>query len=57
MNDDLFEIIRILNELNLQNNVILIGSWVELFYQNLIDHYFSQFVTHDIDFLIMRPVL
>ena len=56
MNADLLKIIKILNELNLYKNVILIGSWVEYFYSDLIENYQSQFVTQDIDFLIQRPV-
>lgn len=56
MNDDLLKIIKILNELGLNNNVILIGSWVEFFYKDLISNYYSQFVTQDYDFLIKRPV-
>ena len=56
MNNDLLNIISILNELGINNNVILIGSWVEFFYKDLIKNYYSQFVTQDYDFLVKRPV-
>ena len=55
-NKTLMEIISIINQLNLQNTVILIGSWAEFFYQRLFERYYSSFKTLDTDFLIKRPV-
>ena len=54
MNNDLLNIISILNELGINNNVILIGSWVEFFYKDLIKNYYSQFVTLNLNFIKME---
>ncbi len=55
-NETLMEVINIINKLNLQNTLVLIGSWAEYFYQRLFDRYYSSFRTLDTDFLIRRPV-
>lgn len=48
------EVLKIINELEINDFVILIGSWVELLYEenDIISEFQSNLKTKDIDFLI-----
>lgn len=54
MKDFFEEVLQIINELRVDDFVILIGSWVELIYEenNIISDFQSNLKTKDIDFLI-----
>lgn len=54
--ETLMNVLDIIMELNLQESVILIGSWDEYFYERLYEGYFASIRTLDTDFLIRRPV-
>ena len=49
-------VVHAINDCDLQDNMILVGSWCEFFYQDLFDTYTSNMKTRDHDILIKRPV-
>ncbi len=49
-------LVKAINDNDLQNNMVLIGSWCEYFYQDLFESYITNMMTRDHDILIRRPV-
>ena len=54
--DTLMKVLDLIMELDLQESMILIGSWDEFFYERLYNGFSATFRTLDTDFLIRRPV-
>lgn len=49
-------LVKAINECNLEDNMILVGSWCEYFYQDLFKSYVSNMKTRDHDILVKRPL-
>lgn len=45
---------KIFDELSILDEVILVGSWVEMFYEKEFSSYLTTMKTYDIDFYIRR---
>lgn len=50
--NNLYKLIKIINVNNLQENIFLIGSWCEIFYESYFTDYKSSMKTLDFDFYI-----
>lgn len=48
--ENFIEVIDVIKKVNLDKNVVIIGSWCEMFYETLFDKYQSNMRTNDIDF-------
>ncbi|MBS3987521.1 MAG: hypothetical protein KGZ38_06140 [Erysipelothrix sp.] len=50
----LYSVLKIFDELSILDEVILVGSWVEMFYEKEFSSYLTTMKTYDIDFYIPR---
>ncbi len=48
------ELLGLFNELGIDKNVVLIGSWAEIFYDEMLDDFNASIKTSDIDFLYLN---
>lgn len=51
---ELFKVLEILKSVGIENNVVLIGSWAEMFYEEILDGYEANIRTTDVDFLYLN---
>ena len=51
---ELIRVLEILKSIGIHQNVVLIGSWVEIFYEEMIEGYEANIRTTDVDFLYLN---
>ena len=52
--EELFKVLEILKSIGIENNVVLIGSWAEMFYEEMLEGYEANIRTMDVDFLYLN---